>query len=226
MSRLKKKTAPAYWSRYLSTFSEREARNTPVSRLRFWIMDTETTGLNLKKDHLLSIAGIPASNYRMHLSTSLVCLLEQEKEPGKQSIPIHGILPGTRRSTQTLASVLPQLLDGLQNRIIVGHHIRFDIAMLNQQMKQLTGGTLKNEWLDTANLARRLPPFRGKPAALPITLDDLCAVYGLRPHGRHTAAGDSFLTAQIFFRQLKALEQQGLRNKQELLRKPLKIHRH
>jgi DNA polymerase-3 subunit epsilon len=189
-------------------------------------MDTETTGLNLKQDQLLSIAGIPASNYRMQLAGSLDFLLDQDGWSGRQSVLIHGILPGTRRVTQTLASVLPQLLDGLQNRIIVGHHIRFDIAMLNQQMKQLTGGTLKNEWLDTASLARRLPPFRGKPAALPITLDDLCAVYGLRPNGRHTAAGDSFLTAQIFFRQLKALEQQGACDKQELLRKPLKIHRH
>jgi len=226
MSWLKKKTAPAYWSRYLATFSEREARNTPVSHLRFWIMDTETTGLNLKQDQLLSIAGIPASNYRMQLAGSLDFLLEQKALPGKQSIPIHGILPGTRRATQTLSSVLPQLLDVLQNRIIVGHHIRFDIAMLNQQVKQLTGGTLKNEWLDTANLARRLPPFRGKPAAQSIALDDLYTVYGLRPHDRHTAAGDSFLTAQIFFRQLKALEQQGACDKQELLRKPLKIHRH
>jgi DNA polymerase-3 subunit epsilon len=33
-----------------------------------------------------------------------------------------------------------------------------------------------------------------------ITLDALCDMFGVIPHGRHTASGDAFLTAQIFLR--------------------------
>jgi DNA polymerase-3 subunit epsilon len=43
----------------------------------------------------------------------------------------------------------------------------------------------------------------GALAATPgqeLTLDALCDIFGVTPHGRHTAAGDAFLTAQVFLR--------------------------
>jgi DNA polymerase-3 subunit epsilon len=220
-----KNNFPAYWQAYLSTFSEKVAPDTPISELQFWVMDTETTGLNPKLDELLSIAGIPMENFTLSIAGSYECLLAQERPPGRDSIPIHGILPDTQQPTRSLEMILPTLLERINNRIIVGHHIRFDIQMLNKSIKAIIGDHLKNESLDTAELARRLSPFRENTKDKGLSLDELCRYYGLKRHGRHTAAGDSFLTARILCAQLKALEKQGVRTRKDLFRKPLKIHR-
>lgn len=222
----KKIAAPAYWQEYLATFDQKPPRNTAIPVLRFWVMDTETTGLDPRRDKLLSIAGIPVENYTMRIQDSFACLLEQKKPPGRDSIAIHGILPDTRLQTRSFEAILPDLLSKIANRIIVGHHIRFDLQVLNKAIQAITGDSLKNDVLDTAELARRLAPFREKRNNSGISLDELCAHYSLKRHGRHTAAGDSFLTARILCTQLKALERQGLRTKRDLLRKPLKIHRY
>lgn len=222
----KKKSAPDYWEAYLAAFSERVVDHQPIAEIPFWVMDTETTGLDPKKDELLSIAGIPLQGYTMRLAQSFECLLKQKRPPGRESIPIHGILPTPKVSTQLLESVLPDLLAKIDNRIIVGHHIRFDVQMLNKSIKSITGGQLQNKVLDTADLARRLPAFRKKGMEQPISLDHLCAYFALKKHGRHTAVGDTFLTARILCALLKALEKQGLKTRGDLLRKPLKIHRY
>ena len=221
-----KNSSPAYWQAYLSAFSERVVPDTPVDQLRFWVMDTETTGLNPRQDELLSLAGIPMKNYTLSISGSYECLLTQKQPPGRDSIPIHGILPDTQQQSCGFEMVLPDLLKRINNRIIVGHHIRFDIQMLNKAIKAITGDHLKNDLLDTADLARRLPPFRENKPDKGLSLDELCQFYGIKQHGRHTAAGDTFLTAYILCAQLKALEKQGVSSRKDLFRKPLKIHRY
>jgi hypothetical protein len=43
-----------------------------------------------------------------------------------------------------------------------------------------------------------LNAFAGRLQARSLTLDALCDVFGVIPHGRRTATRDAFLTAQIF----------------------------
>ena len=51
---------------------------------------------------------------------------------------------------------MPQLLSYIGSAIVVGHHIAFDIALLNQQLQNLGAGKIMNKTLDTAMLCRRL----------------------------------------------------------------------
>ena len=46
----------------------------------------------------------------------------------------------------------------------------------------------------------RAGAFAGRPPIRQFTLDALCEMFGVIPHDRHTAAGDAFITAQIFLR--------------------------
>ena len=219
-------SGPDYWQTYLGHFKTRMPAKTPISDLRFWVLDTETTGLDLKRDELLSLAAIPVENYSMPLSHSYECYFQQEKKPEEKGIAIHGIIPVANLPMQPLDQILPEFLSKIENRIMVGHHIRFDFEMLNKMVKRKTGDTLKNLIIDTAHLARRLPAFKDRPQNKGLSLDELCHYYGLKRHGRHTAVGDSFLTARILCYQLKALESQGVTTLSDLLRKPLKIHRY
>jgi DNA polymerase-3 subunit epsilon len=47
------------------------------------------------------------------------------------------------------------------------------------------------------------PVFAERPRIRHFTLDALCTMFGVIPHHRHTAAGDAFITAQVFLRLLR-----------------------
>jgi DNA polymerase-3 subunit epsilon len=49
------------------------------------------------------------------------------------------------------------------------------------------------------------------------SLDDLCEMFGVVPHDRHTAGGDAFITAQIFLRLLRAAKAVGRLTLESLL---------
>ena len=51
--------------------------------------------------------------------------------------------------------------------------------------------------------------FAGRPPIRQFTLDALCTMFGVIPHDRHTAAGDAFITAQVFLRLLRLASRFG-----------------
>ena len=98
---------------------------------------------------------------------------------------------------------LEGFLDYLKDGVIVGHHIGHDITAMNAACARHWGAELLNRSLDTMDLTLHLErdgAFTGRPAIRSFTLDALCEMFGVVPHDRHTAAGDAFITAQIFLR--------------------------
>ena len=109
----------------------------------------------------------------------------------------------------------------MQNSIIVGHHIGFDFAVLNPAFQEHLGGQLRNQILDTNQLAKRITsPFykmeigQGKN----FSLDALCKQYGVPIYDRHTASGDALITALLFLKLIGRLEGKGIRHLIDLLR--------
>lgn len=49
----------------------------------------------------------------------------------------------------------------------------------------------------------------GRPPVRQFTLDALCTMFDVVPHDRHTAAGDAFITAQVFLRLLRLAVRSG-----------------
>jgi DNA polymerase-3 subunit epsilon len=99
-----------------------------------------------------------------------------------------------------------RLLEYLRDAVIVGHHIGHDIAALDAGYERGWGVRTMNRRLDTMDLTLHLErdgAFAGRTPIRSFTLDALCDRFEVIPHGRHTAGGDAFLTAQVFLRLLK-----------------------
>lgn len=213
---------PAFWKTYESHFAEQWASKTRIVDLDFFVVDTETTGLDTRKDKLLSIAGLTMRRQTIYISESFDCFLPALGMQRTDAIPIHGIVPGNKIEQMELEPAMIQFLSMLKNKILVGHHILFDIKMINRTLASLGAGKLRNQYLDTAILAQRLETIKNLQLNQGISLDALCDYYDLKMYERHTAAGDAFLTSQIFCRQLREFESKGQNKLENLLQTPIK----
>ena len=89
----------------------------------------------------------------------------------------------------------------LAGGIIVGHHIRFDAAMINDAMMRHFKTKFCSRIIDTALMAMtELVAFHqtGYANQRPPSLDEVCSQLNLPVVARHTAEGDAFTTAEVF----------------------------
>lgn len=181
---------PKFWESYLSHFEEAS-----LTQKRFVVFDCETTGLNEKNDRILSIGAIAITDDYIAIKDFFEVFVSQEVfKP--ESVAIHGILKeGENKIVE--AEAIIQFLDYIKNATLVGHHVKFDIEMINMALKRLGVGKLKNEFMDTDAMYQKL---KNLPSEEHHSLDQLCDIYKIRKSDRHTASGDSFITALLFMK--------------------------
>lgn len=208
-----------YWRAYLQSFESEHTKKTPIRNMRFVVLDTETTGLDIKKDKILSIGAISVKDQKIIIADRFEYYMKQVYVASGESIKIHGILPKHNLNGLAAKEVLILLLGYLKNSVIVGHHIGFDFAVLNRAYQEHLGGQLRNQLLDTNYLAKRLKsPFYKMNVAQNknFSLDLLCEQYGVPIYDRHTASGDALITALLFLKLIGRLEQKGVEQVGEL----------
>jgi DNA polymerase-3 subunit epsilon len=217
--------ATLYWQEYAHHFDQPAPKKQLFRAKRLVVLDTETTGLDPASDRLLSIGAVAVSDQQIFIGDRFEAFfcndgLYLSKE--RESVSVHGILHKHSSHLPDNQKILIELLAYLKDSIIVGHHIAFDFAMLNNAFQTQLGGSLQNQVLDTAHLAQRLAsPFQTYPVAQEAgqyRLDELCKVYRIPVEGRHTASGDAMLTALLLVKLLGRLEARGIKTLKDLLR--------
>ena len=211
-----RKTYPPFYRDYQERLSERWPLDTPVEELRFVVFDTETTGLNPRKDLLLSIGAVEVTDNAIRVNQIFDHTIRRTKEATQQveAIEVHGILPGEHPEDQSEEEAISAFLDYLGNAILVAHHVRFDVLMIEKALNRYGGGRLLNQKLDTVELARRA----GSGTDKAYNLDALGRRYGIPLHDRHTAAGDAYITAILLLKLLQRLKKRRVRTLRDLLR--------
>lgn len=194
--------------------------------IRFIVFDTETTGLDLSKDVMLSIGAVSIFQREMNIGEVYSCRIRQsELTPSGLSATIHGLIKTSEKGIDA-HDAIPSFYKYLDSTVIVGHHTKFDCGMLHKSASLLGGGPLKNLILDTATLARRLDDPHGLQVSPPenYSLDALCKRFHIETKDRHTALGDAYLTALVFLKLLSAFEKRGINTLSQLRPKPVKSH--
>jgi DNA polymerase-3 subunit epsilon len=180
------------------------APGTPIEQVRFVVVDTETTGLNPRKDRIVTIGGIGVVNQEILIEDSFEALLQVEYN--SSSVTVHGVTREQSLAGFDEPTALKRFLAYLRDGVIVGHHIGHDIETLNAGYERHFGFRLENASLDTMALALHLErdgAFAGRDAIREFSLDGLCSLFDIVPHDRHTAPGDAFMTALVFQRLLR-----------------------
>ena len=158
------------------------------------ILDTETTGLSVKDGHRLVEIGcielenlIPTNN-RFH------CYLNPERKVSEKALEVHGYTDEFLSSKKKFKEVVQEFLDFISDKRLIIHNAEFDLSHLNNELKIIGKETLKNEIVDTLQLARDKYP------GSTLSLDALCKRYKIDNSKRvqHTALIDCDLLSKVY----------------------------
>ena len=195
---------PDFWWEYEEHFKEKLPED--IHENTFVVLDSETTGFSLTKDRMLCIGALKLSDNNIVVKDSFEVYIQQEHYDS-ESAEIHGILKKSKKDSLTELQALKQFLAYAQNHILVGHHVMFDINMINAALKRNGLPKLKNKSLDTESLyIRTLLISTVVQKKERYSLDDLAKRFSISRKDRHTALGDAFITAIAFLRIIEKLK--------------------
>lgn len=192
------KDIPQFWKQYLAHF-DKEEQNGPK---RYVIFDTETTGLDWKDDVILSIGAISVINDEIKVGDFFEAFLKQDVFNPENAI-LTGILKEGKEEKIIEAEAIIRFLDFIKDATLVGHNINFDVEMINQALKRLNLGKLKNTILDVDVMYQK---FKNLPEDKHHNLDELCDIFKIKKSDRHTASGDAYIIALLFLKLKRKLK--------------------
>lgn len=201
---------PEHWGTYEAHFKEPLPQG--ISDNTFVVLDSETTGFHPQKDRILCLGALKLANGEIVVKESLEIYLVQEHYD-VQSAEIHGIRKKGAQSRVPEPEALKKFLQYAKNHTLVGHHVMFDVNMINAALGRNGLPKLRNRTLDTALLYKRtLLVSSVLHKKEKYSLDDLAEKYGISRKDRHTALGDALITAYAFLRILDKLSPRNLRD--------------
>jgi DNA polymerase III subunit epsilon len=175
---------------------------------RFTVVDLETTGLDTRRDEVLSFAAVPIDAGRIVAAATVTGLVRPETPPPGSTIEIHGLLAADVADAPPGPEALAPLAEALRGRIPVAHAAWIERDFLRPRLREL-GFALPRRMIDTALLWRALCIARGEKDPGWCSLAALAAALELPSHRPHVAEGDALTTAQAFLALATHLEERG-----------------
>jgi DNA polymerase-3 subunit epsilon len=174
-------------------------RRTPLDAARWVAIDCETSGLDPKRDRLLSVGAVKVTAGRIEVGPAFHSLVAQAAPSASDNILVHGIGGDAQLGGRAQPEVLRELESFIGDAMPVGFHSPFDVEILRRH-----GFRARNRWLDLAELAPAL--FPGRKAR---QLEDWLAEFDIEVRDRHDSLGDAFATAQLLLVVLVEAKCQG-----------------
>ena len=164
---------------------------------RFVAVDVETTGLDPRRDEIISFAAVPVDQGRVAPGGAVSGLVRPRAAPPAESIEIHGLRTADLQAAPRAPEALAPLAAVMRGRMPIAHAAWVDRSFLKPHLGEL-GESLPRQIVDTAVLWRLLCLDRGRPDPGWCNLSAVAAAMGLPSHRPHEAEGDALTTAQAF----------------------------
>ncbi len=196
----------------------------PLHEYSFVVCDTELTGLNKRRDEIISIGAVRIEDLRIVPGTTFHRYIRPENINPNKATLIHRITPEELKQAPSVREVLPEFLEFCGNSLIVGHFVGLDMHFLNKIARKIFGGPFSNPSVDTMRLARRYKEavktdFYGhNDQSASYNLDVLTKEFGLPHFKPHDALEDALQTAYLFLYLTKKFRHGGIATLKDLYR--------
>ncbi len=191
-----------------------------LAELRYVVFDTETTGLRPSEgDEIISIAAVRCCRGEIDETDAFSRLVDPGRPIPRASIRFHGITDEMVAGEPPIGDVLPAFHAYVADAVLVAHNADFDMTFLLLKEAE-TGIEFANVVLDTLLISVFLDPVSQNHS-----LEAIAERLGVEVEGRHTALGDSIVTARVFCKLLPRLEARGITTLGQVLDASAQIRR-
>jgi len=181
------KEYPDFWKSYLAKFEGKSNR--------YVVLSTETTGLNPKKDVILSFGAVAVVNDIIRIGDNFEVVILQYKYLHENGLS-NEFLIESKLSKLAEPQAMQAFVEYIGNAVLVGHRIYFDIEMINNVLEKMECGKLKNEALDIEIMHQKLMDITNKS----FSLEDLIKHYKLPLNEKNSASDDAYSIALLFLK--------------------------
>jgi DNA polymerase III subunit epsilon len=173
--------------------------------VEFLVVDLETTGLDPRRDELLSFGAVVVAGGRLLAGSAEYGLARPQRPVPPSSTVVHTLRDADLAAAPPLSVATERLAGLLEGRLLVAHCAWVEREFLEPALAGI-GRRLAGPHVDTAALARAcdLAGPRGEPE-----LEGLARRLGLPVHGTHHALGDAVTTGTVLLALATRLERSG-----------------
>lgn len=170
--------------------------------------DCETTGLNRKKDRIITLSAIKIVKGEIQTSDSLNLMIQQEEDISAESIEIHHIRNMDVAHNQSVYTdekqAMQDFLAFIKGATLMGYFVEFDIAMVNRIIKPWLGIGLPNPQIEVSGMYHDYALQKYKNSCIEPNIDlsfnHILESLEIPNVGQHDAFNDSLMTALIYLK--------------------------
>ncbi|RLV50113.1 3'-5' exonuclease [Nocardioides mangrovicus] len=174
--------------------------------VEYCVVDVETTGLDLRRDTLISFGSVLVKSGRVHVSSCESFEIKPSRPISIGAMTVHGLREQDLDDAPELGQVTDRIVAQLDGRVLVAHAAWVERAFLTRPLR-----AARRRWkpavVDTAALLRATglaPSGTGYEPDIEVSAKHL----GLCVHTPHQALGDALTTGEVFLALTTKLEQQ------------------
>ena len=168
--------------------------------------DCETTGLNPKKDEILSIGAVHIKENKILMRKTFNIFLKPSKNINPESIKIHHIRPIDLENGFEAKEGIYQLLNFIGSRPIVGYYIKFDVAIISRYTKEYLDIKLPNKTIEVSSIYYKTRKKRSDYHFIDLRFDTILKNLDIPRLGKHDALNDAIMTAMMFLKLEKPIK--------------------
>ena len=164
------------------------------------VLDTETTGLDTKKDEILSIGAVIIRDGKIVMHDTYECFVKPSSRISQESIKIHHIRECDLAQAIEPEEAIRGLLDFVRNRPIAGYYIDFDHKILSRYTKEIIGTALPNPTIELSSMYYKRYRKSSAYEFVDLKFDTIMEALELPFLGKHDALNDAIMTAMMYLK--------------------------
>ena len=159
------------------------------------ILDTETTGLDIRDGHRIVEIGCIELENLIPTNNKFHCYLNPERKVSEQAFKVHGYSDEFLSKQKKFSEVVDEFLNFIDGKKLVIHNAKFDISHINNELMMVNRNKINFE-----NVIDTLEISKNKFPGSQISLDALCKRYKIDNSRRvkHTALIDCELLSKVY----------------------------
>jgi DNA polymerase-3 subunit epsilon len=169
-----------------------------------WVaIDCETTGLDVRRDEIISIGAVRIVGNRLLTSQRLELLVRPERALAVSSMRVHRLRESDVAQGMPPQQAMRLLLDFIGSRPLVGYYLEFDVAMLNREIWPMLGVRLPQRKIEVSAMyydhkLRQLPATARDHADIDLRFATIMSDLGLPLREAHDALNDAVMAGMAF----------------------------